>query len=89
MAGVEKLTIALTPEMRAMVNEAVEGGDYASTSEVIREALRDWREKRERKQKAIEELRRMVEEGLASGPARERDIKDIIAEARRRRANNS
>jgi antitoxin ParD1/3/4 len=86
---VEKLTIALTPEMRAMVDAAVEGGDYASTSEVIREALRDWREKRERKQKAIEELRRMVEEGLASGPARERDIKDIIAEARRRRANNS
>ena len=35
MAGVEKLTIAVTPELRAMVTEAVQEGAYASTSEVV------------------------------------------------------
>jgi len=41
MANVEKLSIALTPEMAATVRQCVERGEYASSSEVIREALRD------------------------------------------------
>ncbi|MEO7021016.1 MAG: ribbon-helix-helix protein, CopG family, partial [Ktedonobacteraceae bacterium] len=32
--------------MAATVQEAVASGGYASVSEVIREALRDWRERR-------------------------------------------
>jgi antitoxin ParD1/3/4 len=84
MAGVAKISVALTPELHEIVQDAVSGGDYASTSEVIREALRDWREKRERKREAIKELRRLWDEGIASGPAEERDIQEILAEARRR-----
>ena len=41
MATVEKLSIALTPEMVKEVRMAVKNGEYASSSEVIREALRD------------------------------------------------
>ena len=41
MANVEKLSIALTPEMAAIVRQRVESGEYASSSEIIREALRD------------------------------------------------
>jgi antitoxin ParD1/3/4 len=41
--NVEKLSIALTPEMAAAVRQAVASGEYASASEVIREALRLWR----------------------------------------------
>ena len=41
MAGVERMTITLPTDMAAVVKRAVEGGDYASSSEVIREALRD------------------------------------------------
>jgi antitoxin ParD1/3/4 len=46
MANAEKLSIALTPELAELVREAVGSGDYASSSEVIREALRDWKTKR-------------------------------------------
>jgi antitoxin ParD1/3/4 len=81
MAGVAKISVALTPELQELVQDAVTGGDYASTSEVIREA---WREKRERKREAIKELRRLWDEGIASGPAEEKDIQEILAEARRR-----
>ena len=46
MAEIERMTITLPSDMAAVVKGAVEGGDYASSSEVIREALRDWKMKR-------------------------------------------
>lgn len=46
MAGIERLTITLPTDMAALVKDAVAEGDYASTSEVVREALRDWKMKR-------------------------------------------
>ncbi|MGE3875634.1 MAG: type II toxin-antitoxin system ParD family antitoxin [Parvibaculaceae bacterium] len=48
MADVEKVSIAVTPEMAAALREVVESGEYASTSEVVREALREWKPRRER-----------------------------------------
>ena len=46
MAEIERLRITLPSEMTAAVNGAVAGGDYASTSEVVHETLRDWKTKR-------------------------------------------
>ena len=54
---VEKISIALPPEMVASVRKAVDGGEYSSSSEVVREALRDWSHKRKLQQNGIEELR--------------------------------
>ncbi|WP_349236380.1 type II toxin-antitoxin system ParD family antitoxin [Bosea sp. Tri-44] len=67
MAQVEKVSIAITPEMAAMLRRAVASGDYASSSEVVREALRDWKERRTLRNEAIAELRQLWDEGLASG----------------------
>ena len=41
MAEIERLTITLSSDMAAVVKSAVERGDYASNSEVVREALRE------------------------------------------------
>jgi len=84
MPNVEKLSIALTPEMAGLVRGAVESGEYATTSEVVREALREWKQRRTLQQRDIEELRRLWAEGLASGPGRFQDMDAIKAEARRR-----
>ena len=43
MSKAQKISIALTPELNQMVQEAVESGQYASASEVVREALRGWK----------------------------------------------
>lgn len=67
MAQVEKVSIAVTPEMAAMLRRAVASGDYASSSEVVREALRDWKERRTLRNEAVAELRKLWDEGLASG----------------------
>src|SRR5260221_14468634 len=68
MAKVEKVSIALTPDMVAELRAAVEQGDYGSVSEVVRDALRDWRLRRKVEAIEIEELRRLVREGIDSGP---------------------
>jgi antitoxin ParD1/3/4 len=73
-----KISISLTDEHARLVTEAVASGDYASSSEVIREALRDWRGKRL--------LGQLWDEGIASGRADEGEtIADIKQAARRRR----
>lgn len=69
MANAEKLSIALTPEMAAMVRRAVEGGDFASASEVIRDALREWQRRRAERAAAMAALGRLWDEGIESGPS--------------------
>ena len=78
MPGTEKMSITLTPELVAMINEAVATGNYASTSEVIREALREWRTRHVARQQAIEEIGRLWDEGMQSGPGRFGDIEELI-----------
>lgn len=84
MAVIEKICIALTPELAALVRQAVENGDYASNSEVIRDALRDWKIKRTIQQQQIEELRGHWNEGVNSGPGRFANMEAIIQEAQSR-----
>ena len=84
MPGIEKLSITLTPELAALIHEAVATGDYASTSEVVREALRDWRRKRLARQQRIQEILHLWEEGIQSGPGRFQDLDELIQEAERR-----
>ena len=89
MTTVEKMTIALTREMAGFVRNAVETGEYASTSEVIRDAVREWKERRDLLGYTVEELRSLVQEGLESGPSEHASMNEIKAEARRRLARSS
>ncbi len=64
MSGIERLTITLPAEMVAVVKSAVETGDYASTSEVVRAALRDWKMKRALQIEELAALKADVDTGL-------------------------
>ena len=59
MASIEKISVALPTDMLELVRKAVDAGDYATTSEVIREALREWKARRETRAEAISELQRL------------------------------
>jgi antitoxin ParD1/3/4 len=86
MSKIERMTITMPAEMAAAVKGAVEGGDYASASEVIREALRDWRTKRASAYQAFEALKADIDLGyadLAAGRVTEFDPEAIRAEGRR------
>lgn len=70
-----KMSVSVTDQQADWIGEAVKSGDYASSSEVIREALRSWRAKRE--------LGRLWDEGIASGPAGPWDFEAMKEKARR------
>jgi len=87
MPDVQKVSIALTGEQVSALKAAVEAGEYATTSEIVREALRDWQFKRELRREDIARLRQMWDEGKASGPARRVDFARVMREGRKRAAS--
>ena len=92
MGAIERLTISLPADMAGLVKGAVDGGDYASTSEVIREALRDWKLKRELRLRQLAELKADIERGLsnvAEGCLASFDADRIIARGRKLLAGRS
>jgi len=86
VATVEKLSIALTPEFAADIRQAIATGEYASTSEVVRDALRAWKQIRQGREAAIEGLRRLWQEGVESGAGEPLDAEDIKRRGRARLA---
>jgi antitoxin ParD1/3/4 len=69
MGKIEKLSVAITSEQHAKIKAAVQRGDYATTSEVIRTALREWELKEEMRRLEGERIAKLWDEGIASGPA--------------------
>jgi antitoxin ParD1/3/4 len=65
MGEIERLTVTLPAEMTAVIKDAVATGDYASTSEVVREAVRDWKMKRALQLQELAALKADIDKGLA------------------------
>jgi len=92
MAEIERLTITLPTEMAAVVKSAVEDGDYASTSEVVRAALRDWKTKRALQLQELAALKADIDKGLAdvaAGRVKNFDAARIIERGRKLLAGRS
>lgn len=92
MPTIERLTVTMPAEMAALVKAAVKDGDYASTSEVIREALRDWKVKRSLTIGELEALRADIDKGMAdlsAGRVTEFDMDKIIERGRKLLAGRS
>ena len=85
MANVERVTVTVSAEQAAILRHTVEDGEYASTSEIVREALRDWTRKRDNELRDLEVLRAAIREGLDSGPGI--PAKEVFAELRARFAH--
>ncbi|MBD8893517.1 type II toxin-antitoxin system ParD family antitoxin [Roseibium litorale] len=82
MSAVERMTITMPAEMAETLRRTVATGEYASASEVIREALREWARSRDTERQELEALRAAVKAGLDSGPALAAD--QVFAELRAR-----
>lgn len=61
----ERVTVTMPTEMAAAIKQAVDDGEYASTSEVVREALRDWKTKRQLMLNELASLKADIDQGLA------------------------
>jgi len=92
MPEIERLTITMPPELAAVVKQAVATGDYASTSEVVRAALRDWKLKRALQIEELAALKTDIDKGLAdvaAGRVKDFDADRIIARGRKLLADRS
>jgi antitoxin ParD1/3/4 len=64
MTELERLTIALPHELTETIKAAINEGDYASASEVVRDALRDWKTRRESRQEELAKLKADIDQAL-------------------------
>jgi len=65
MSDLERMTVTVPAEMAAAVKSAVDVGDYASSSEVVRAALRDWTAKRTVQIEKMAHVKADIARGLA------------------------
>jgi antitoxin ParD1/3/4 len=86
VANIEKISVALTSEQLGALRSAVDSGEYATTSEIVREAVRNWQAKRQLREEDLKLLRQLWAQGKASGPAKSLDLADARRDARRRLA---
>ena len=62
--SVERITVTLTADMAQTIKAAVNRGLYASNSEIVREALRDWRMKQLTQERRLEALHQDISGGI-------------------------
>ncbi|MAU95381.1 MAG: type II toxin-antitoxin system ParD family antitoxin [Fulvimarina sp.] len=77
------VTLSMPDAMKEWIDGRIVEGEYASTSDYIRDLVRRDRERRARPDLTLDDLRRLVEEARASGIG-DRSIDEIKQEGRRR-----
>jgi antitoxin ParD1/3/4 len=73
--------VSLTPAMEREIEEAISSGEYSSASEIVREGLRLWRERRARGVLFDEWLTAQIELGwdqAERGEVEEHDMQAVI-----------
>jgi antitoxin ParD1/3/4 len=65
MQSAEKISITLPPDMLRLIREAVADGEYASTSEALRDAVRIWHRQRLEDAERLAALRARAQASLA------------------------
>lgn len=64
MPSAEKLSVTLSPEMVRALHESVEAGDYVSTSEAVRDAVRIWQLQRHEDAERLNVIRARIRRSL-------------------------
>jgi antitoxin ParD1/3/4 len=88
MSG-RSIQVTLPDELDEAVRTSVARGEYPDESAVIRSAIAGWSARRAAEERLIneigfEELRRLWDEGVASGPGEDLSIEEIKQRARQR-----
>lgn len=65
MGKLERITVTMPEEMAAKLRAAVEAGEYATTSEIVREALRDWGDEQQRRETENAAMRAILDKARA------------------------
>lgn len=86
MGRIEEITVALPQDEADALRAIVAEGTHGSTSDLVREAIREWRERQQNYGYTIKELQDLIDHGRRSGLSTIPDVDALIAEGQRRRA---
>jgi antitoxin ParD1/3/4 len=64
MQNAEKISITMTPQMMNTIRACVESGEYASTSEVLRDAMRVWQRERIERAEHLESIKTRIKKSV-------------------------
>jgi antitoxin ParD1/3/4 len=64
MSTAEKISITVTPEMNRIIKQRVEAGEFASSSELIREAFRAWHKQDEEYRERLAAVKRRIKRSI-------------------------
>lgn len=81
MQNAEKISVTLSPEMVRALKDVVESGEFASTSEAVRDAVRVWQRDRAEFTERIAAIRGRVQRSIEDprAPVRLDEIKQRLA----------
>ena len=82
------MNVSLTNQLADFIKTKVSSGRYASSSEVVREALRLMEFRDQHEAEKLQALRKAWQEGIDSGDAGELDFAALKQEARARLATS-
>lgn len=83
MSEIQKVSVALTGEQVELLKAAVDSGEYATISEAVREAIREWQWKHELRKEELKSLRSAWSAGKESGTAGPVNLPETLQRARR------
>lgn len=61
---VDAMNVSLTPQLEKMIQKEIRSGRYSSASEVVRDALRLFLERKKDREQNLTELRREIKKGI-------------------------
>ena len=78
MSAAEKISITVTPAMKRVLEERVASGQFASASELMREAFRTWQQKQDEHEERIASIRARIQKSI-DDPRPNIPIDDVFA----------
>ena len=64
MPAAEKISITVTPAMKRVLEDRVASGEFASASELMREAFRTWQRSEEKHQEELAAIRKRIQDSI-------------------------
>ncbi len=86
MGKMEQITVGVPTDLAQALSDAVAAGEFPSADEAIAGFISEWRAARENFGLSNEQMRQLLDAGVASGKGRFQTADAIIAEAHRRSA---
>ncbi|MGL4281563.1 MAG: type II toxin-antitoxin system ParD family antitoxin [Albidovulum sp.] len=74
------MNISLPDQMKSFAEEQAKDGRYSNVSDYVRDLIR----RDQTRQGAMAEVQALIDEGMASGPARAFDMAEFVARQKRR-----